>query len=180
MSKSYKELMNDIKQQLSEEYDSITVNKLLLRGWALDLTAISSFEQCESAGNPIMESYPRQCRTADGKNFVEQINQKMMSPEAKCEKYGGTWSSELNECESLLTLDDFTKILSETQDIDSIFEKIGKPHDDIGSGIHIYVYYLNDETQIWIGYVDEVIYVKHMDESGNQIEILYERRKNSS
>ncbi len=151
-----------------------SVNKLLLRGWALDLSVISNFEQCKAAGNPIMESYPRQCRTPDGKNFVEQINSKMMSPEAKCEKYGGIWSSKLNECESLLTLDDFKKILSETQDIDSIFEQIGKPHDDIGSGIHIYVYYLNDKTQIWIGHVDEIIYVKHMNEDGNQIEILYE------
>lgn len=123
-----------------------TVNKLLLRGWALDLSAITIFEECESAGNPIMESYPRQCQTPDGKHFVEQINSKMMSPESKCEKYGGTWSSELNECKSLLTLDDFKKILSETQDIDSIFEQLGQPHDDIGSGIHIYVYYLNDDT----------------------------------
>ena len=151
-----------------------TVTKLLLRGWALDLLTIGSFEECESAGNPVMESYPRQCTTPDGKHFVEQINSKMMSPESKCEKYGGTWSADLNECESLLTIDDFTKILSETQDIDSIFEQFGKPHDDIGSGIHIYVYYLNDETQIWIGYVDEIIYVKHMDEEGNPIAILYE------
>ena len=51
-----------------------TVNKLLLRGWALDLSAISSFEECESAGNPVMQSYPRQCKTSDGQNFVEQIN----------------------------------------------------------------------------------------------------------
>lgn len=151
-----------------------TVNKLLLRGWALDLSTISSFEECESAGNPVMESYPKQCRTLDGKHFVEQINPKMMSPESKCEKYGGIWSAELNECESLLTLNEFTKILSETQDIESIFEQLGKYHDDIGSGIHIYVYYLNDETQIWIGYTDEIIYVKHMDAVGNLIDILYE------
>ncbi|MBS3922019.1 MAG: hypothetical protein KGZ37_02575 [Nitrosarchaeum sp.] len=151
-----------------------TVNKLLLRGWAFDLSFVSSFEECESAGNPVMESYPRQCTTPDGKHFVEQINPKMMNPESKCEKYGGTWSAELNKCESLLTLDEFTKILFETQDIDSIFEQLGKPHDDIGSGIHIYVYYLNDETQIWIGYTDEVIYVKHMDADGNLLDILYE------
>ena len=151
-----------------------TVSKLLLRGWALNLSAISSFEECESAGNPVMESYPRQCRTLDGKHFVEQINPKMMSPESKCEKYGGTWIDELNECESLLTVNEFVKILSETQEIDSIFEQLGKPHDDIGSGIHIYVYYLNDETQIWIGYTDEIIYVKHMDTDGNLIDILYE------
>lgn len=33
---------------------------------------ISSFEECVSAGNPVMESYPRQC-SADGKSFTENI-----------------------------------------------------------------------------------------------------------
>ena len=35
---------------------------------------INSFEQCIAASNPAMESYPRQCKTADGKHFVEQID----------------------------------------------------------------------------------------------------------
>jgi len=35
---------------------------------------IDSFEECASAGNPVMESHPRQCRTVDGKHFVEKIN----------------------------------------------------------------------------------------------------------
>ncbi len=35
---------------------------------------IDSFEDCVAAGNPIMESYPRQCRTEDGKHFVEEIS----------------------------------------------------------------------------------------------------------
>src|SRR3989344_2847577 len=34
--------------------------------------AINSFEECAARGNPIMESYPRQCR-AGGKTFVEKI-----------------------------------------------------------------------------------------------------------
>ena len=34
---------------------------------------ITSFAECEAAGFPIMESYPRQCRTSDGKNFTEEI-----------------------------------------------------------------------------------------------------------
>ncbi|NND87283.1 MAG: PQQ-dependent sugar dehydrogenase [Nitrosopumilus sp.] len=37
------------------------------------LNAINSFEDCFAAGFPIMESYPRQCRTGDGENFVEDI-----------------------------------------------------------------------------------------------------------
>ena len=40
----------------------------------MPMTVISSFEQCVEAGNPVMESYPRQCRTHDGKHFVEAIS----------------------------------------------------------------------------------------------------------
>jgi hypothetical protein len=34
---------------------------------------IESFEECARAGYPILESYPRQCRTPDGKSFTESI-----------------------------------------------------------------------------------------------------------
>ncbi|MBN1175328.1 hypothetical protein JXA48_01665 [Candidatus Woesearchaeota archaeon] len=34
---------------------------------------ISTFDDCVLAGNPVMESYPRQC-SADGQTFVEDIN----------------------------------------------------------------------------------------------------------
>lgn len=36
---------------------------------------INSFDGCASAGYPIMESYPRQCRTPDGRGFVEAISE---------------------------------------------------------------------------------------------------------
>ncbi len=36
-------------------------------------TAINSFEECAVAGFPIMESYPEQCRTPDGRTFVHDI-----------------------------------------------------------------------------------------------------------
>lgn len=36
---------------------------------------ISNFEECEQAGNSVMESYPRQCRTQDGRIFVEDVAQ---------------------------------------------------------------------------------------------------------
>lgn len=35
--------------------------------------SINSFEDCIAAGNPAMESYPRQCITKDGQHFVEEI-----------------------------------------------------------------------------------------------------------
>jgi len=34
---------------------------------------ISSFADCVTAGYPVAESYPRQCRTPDGRNFVEVV-----------------------------------------------------------------------------------------------------------
>jgi hypothetical protein len=47
---------------------------------------VTNFQECVNAGNLIMESYPRQCRTTDGKHFVESI------PENKeCEMSGGLW-----------------------------------------------------------------------------------------
>jgi len=78
-----------------------TIEKLVARGWALDESSIDSFEECAAAGNPVMESYPRQCRTSDGKNFVEEIDSRMMSPESLCQKYGGNWLQEFNECEMI-------------------------------------------------------------------------------
>lgn len=34
---------------------------------------ITNFEECEKAGYPVMESYPRQCATPDGETFTEII-----------------------------------------------------------------------------------------------------------
>ena len=70
------------------------------------------------------------------------------------------------------TLDDFRNTLAESQDFDTILLKFGEPLYDIGSGIHIYVYELDDSTQIWIGYVDKILYVKHVDSNGNILEQL--------
>jgi hypothetical protein len=42
-------------------------------GANLDLEAIRSFEDCAAAGLPVMESYPRQCKTPDGRTFAEEI-----------------------------------------------------------------------------------------------------------
>ena len=34
---------------------------------------VNSFSECVEAGNPVAESYPRQCRTTDGRSFTEEI-----------------------------------------------------------------------------------------------------------
>ena len=38
---------------------------------------INSFEECVAAGNPVMESYPEQCRTEDGLHFVRDIGNEL-------------------------------------------------------------------------------------------------------
>ncbi len=40
-------------------------------------TKITNFKECADAGNPIMESYPQQCRTADGRTFTEEIGNEL-------------------------------------------------------------------------------------------------------
>lgn len=39
----------------------------------IDDSKILSFLDCEAAGYPVMESYPRQCRTNDGRTFAEEL-----------------------------------------------------------------------------------------------------------
>ncbi len=41
---------------------------------------ITSFEECKSAGYPVMESYPEQCRTPDGVLFVQEIETPIEEP----------------------------------------------------------------------------------------------------
>lgn len=38
-----------------------------------DPGSIDSFAACVDAGNPVMESYPRQCGTRDGRTFTEPV-----------------------------------------------------------------------------------------------------------
>lgn len=38
---------------------------------------VQNFEECVQAGYPVMESYPRQCRTPGGQTFVEDIGDEL-------------------------------------------------------------------------------------------------------
>lgn len=38
---------------------------------------VSNFEECVAQKYPVMESYPRQCRTPDGKTFIEDIGNEL-------------------------------------------------------------------------------------------------------
>jgi hypothetical protein len=41
----------------------------------IDLTVITDFHTCSEAGFPVLETFPAQCRTSDGRTFVEDINE---------------------------------------------------------------------------------------------------------
>lgn len=41
---------------------------------------ITNFDQCVAAGNPILESYPEQCKTKSGQSFTKQISPSSQSP----------------------------------------------------------------------------------------------------
>jgi len=51
------------------------IEKILGKQFAGASNKISNFQDCADAGNPIMESYPRQCK-ADGQTFVEDLGSK--------------------------------------------------------------------------------------------------------
>jgi len=48
----------------------------------------------------------------------------------------------------------------------------GKPDKDLGSGIHIYVYNLDDTTEVWVGITDKIIYANQLDKDQNLLKVL--------
>ncbi|MCI0597503.1 hypothetical protein L0Y34_00280 [Candidatus Parcubacteria bacterium] len=56
---------------------------------------ISSFAECAAAGYPIMESYPEQCLTPDGKHFVRDVTSE---PEPAAPHQDGLYPEEPAAC----------------------------------------------------------------------------------
>ncbi len=59
---------------------------------------VTSFEECEAAGYPVMESYPRQCQ-ANGEVFTEELDQQVLD----CEEEHLTYCPSLGECVDVRT-----------------------------------------------------------------------------
>ena len=70
------------------------------------------------------------------------------------------------------TVEFFRENLKKDMSAESIVKCFGEPLRDMGSGIHIYVYQLNDTTEVWIGVTDTVFYAQHRDESQQILSIL--------
>lgn len=60
-------------------------------------TEINSFEECIAAGNPVMESYPRQCKSGE-QTFTEQIIGGERDEHGCLGPAGYSWSEEVGAC----------------------------------------------------------------------------------
>lgn len=58
---------------------------LIISNNASDVSTINSFDKCAEAGYPVLESYPRQCKTPDGRTFVEEVEIVNSIPKTNCE-----------------------------------------------------------------------------------------------
>ncbi len=56
---------------------------------------ITNFEECIAAGNPAMESYPRQCKAGDV-TFTEVIEEEVVPEELEVVEESGVTETELN------------------------------------------------------------------------------------
>jgi hypothetical protein len=70
-------MTNTIIKNISIVFSVIAL--LFLIGCAEEIV-VTNFEECLAAGNPAMESYPRQCRHGD-QTFVEEIDEPVEPPE---------------------------------------------------------------------------------------------------
>jgi hypothetical protein len=70
------------------------------------------------------------------------------------------------------SLEYFEQHLKEDMSHASLIKFFGEPVKDVGSGIHIYVYQLDDSTEIWIGITDVIMYANHLDKDGHFLRAL--------
>lgn len=63
---------------------ALVITAIGVGGWYYQrqriLAAVSDFESCAAAGFPVMESFPEQCATPDGRSFVRGIDPSPQQP----------------------------------------------------------------------------------------------------
>ena len=86
--------MKEIKKSIKKHKVLLTVMLLLgIAGWIYLSThapglSIKTYEECVASGNPVMESFPAQCRTPDGRTFMQPV--KAPTPQAQKIRVKGT------------------------------------------------------------------------------------------
>lgn len=64
----------------------------------LQSAVVDSFEECVETGYPVMESYPRQCRTPDGRLFVETVPPDSIVPEKPTDDSDVVCTMDVKQC----------------------------------------------------------------------------------
>lgn len=66
---------------------------------------IDSFEECVAAGYPILETYPEQCKTPDGKSFTKKVADSPAPAPGNTEDYfGSSTYGSCNTAEDCITM----------------------------------------------------------------------------
>lgn len=76
---------------------------------------------------------------------------------AACSKKKNDHQQQYDSCKQ------FAMYLKADMNYSAIVSTFGAPAGDLGSGIHIYVYPLEDGSAVWIGYTDHIMYARHMN-----------------
>ena len=71
------------------------------------------------------------------------------------------------------TYEYFKTHLNSAMTYSQVVASFGEPDGDLGSGIHIYYYNLDDGTCIWIGFADRIIYARHMSNNTGSGQLLH-------
>ncbi|MBW3004630.1 DUF333 domain-containing protein [Candidatus Woesearchaeota archaeon] len=85
-----------------------------------DYFKITDFQQCADAGLPVMESYPRQCRTPDGRIFREEVIPDTQLIGGQRDEHGClgpagyAWVASIGGCMRVWELDDQQKFAAKT------------------------------------------------------------------
>ena len=61
----------------------------------------------------------------------------------------------------------FQQNISEEMTLREVKSTFGRPDEDVGSGIHVFLYHLDDGTTVVIGVTDTVLYARQVDGNGN-------------
>jgi hypothetical protein len=70
------------------------------------------------------------------------------------------------------TIDYFSTHLQKEMTHSKLLAVFGEPDKDLGSGIHIYVYNLDDATEVWVGITDKILYANHVNKDRTLLKVL--------
>ena len=79
--------------------------------------------------------------------------------------------------QAVRSIESFRFIGPETT-LKQIIARLGEPDEDVGSGIHIFSYHLNDGTSVWVGSSDNehIIYIKQGTDLGAAKDMVFEEK----